>query len=1000
MEHQERITKNKSSEIEKTSNDDVHEQLPAKQQLDQQQQELVAAQGKRSLPVNAGMANDDKKGKLEERHLDDTRTITNQPKKQQRHKLRMSPTTKVIVDDLLSLNPNWIKYPTYNDYSTLLQHNTSDIITPATTGKTSGEEISSSSIEMSNIHAKMPPATKSKTTSPIKTTSRTNTFPSILHQMLDLTDRYPTIFYIDSNHSMDISTQELLQKEIVQQIQKQQLHQYSLSQDQNQTAFDMILESMGIISFCPSNILRWEYHGRLFIIIDKIGLVKYFFPLYFPYQTEYASFQRQLNLYGYIRLIDTNKSLITINSSQPPVPFATAHVESHDVTTTESHKVVTVLRYYHEKFLRTRPDLCTHMLRTYYQTATAGGSNKKSASSILSTASRLSYDPGTEPNFDSFPPLLYMIRAALSTNTTDVAVKEPTSKRKRSLPNIRFDTNIQPSKTATATVPVAVDEQLTTTGHYMMKKSLSTSSIASSTQWSLDRTHSNLDIVGLDTQNPDANIVDDKSLFSYDNSIANDSITFDHRTRTQIYNQSLQSHESVTAIQLHHRQYNDATGIVAENTLTTQPSSFQPIVGGSLLQPEQNILIQNQFLQSQQQQLEQYHQHVLQQQLLQLISCQNTLQMQHQHLQGQQQQLHLLQQPREQQQEQQYQEQQWQQHHPREHQQHRHGQNLQFQEFTEQQREMFQQQYPVWPGPADTTPSSVAGLVAAPDALSLYPTVQENRIVVAPSFTQHDISQQRYSQMYNTNDITSLIRTDLNNATAQPPTTKTDEIDNTRGLNPSRTSNSSSSHSSSRKGSKRSFSDSDIGIAPKKARGFMGSQISALTPAPFYQQPSNESITTEAHFQATKEFDQLFEGRGLLPSVIQPLHLSSSVGIGLSSSSSSQITTTNQSIYRREDSGRGHRISSSMITSRLYQNVGDSPFGMTATSSPQRINTSGEAVHEHKSQGSSFRLKTSTAKLQEPTALMTIPSDMNPSGIHSSSSEESELLSFLDDVDL
>lgn len=76
----------------------------------------------------------------------------------------------------------------------------------------------------------------------------------------------------------------------------------------------------GILSFYP--------HGRAFGIHDQDRFMNEIMPKYFR-QTRLSSFQRQLNLYGFTRI-----------ASGPDVGG-----------------------YYHELFLRGRPNLCTHMRR-------------------------------------------------------------------------------------------------------------------------------------------------------------------------------------------------------------------------------------------------------------------------------------------------------------------------------------------------------------------------------------------------------------------------------------------------------------------------------------------------------------------------------------------------------------------------------------------------------------------------------------------------------------
>jgi len=96
-------------------------------------------------------------------------------------------------------------------------------------------------------------------------------------------------------------------------------------------------------------IVAWRPHGRAFMIHDKDAFVNEIMPTVFN-QSKLTSFQRQLNLYGFVRL--------------------TAPGADHG-------------SYYHELFLRGRPDLCQRMQRTRIK-----GNGMKAAAS-----------PSTEPRF-------------------------------------------------------------------------------------------------------------------------------------------------------------------------------------------------------------------------------------------------------------------------------------------------------------------------------------------------------------------------------------------------------------------------------------------------------------------------------------------------------------------------------------------------------------------------------------------------------------------------
>jgi len=102
-----------------------------------------------------------------------------------------------------------------------------------------------------------------------------------------------------------------------------------------------------------SHIVSWQPHGRCFIVHKPQQFVELVMPRFFK-QTKLTSFQRQLNLYGFVRL--------------------TAGTDRGG--------------YYHEHFLRGRMDLCRKMARTRVK-----GNGSKGASS-----------PETEPNFYKMPP--------------------------------------------------------------------------------------------------------------------------------------------------------------------------------------------------------------------------------------------------------------------------------------------------------------------------------------------------------------------------------------------------------------------------------------------------------------------------------------------------------------------------------------------------------------------------------------------------------------------
>ena len=118
-----------------------------------------------------------------------------------------------------------------------------------------------------------------------------------------------------------------------------------------------------------SNIISWQPHGRAFLIHDPKTFVADVLPLYFKH-SKLSSFQRQLSLYGFVRL-----------TSDGPDRGA----------------------YYHECFLRFRPFLCSKIQRTR----------------IKGTWVRTSSSPESEPNFYLMEPVRATLDDEIDNNDYD-----------------------------------------------------------------------------------------------------------------------------------------------------------------------------------------------------------------------------------------------------------------------------------------------------------------------------------------------------------------------------------------------------------------------------------------------------------------------------------------------------------------------------------------------------------------------------------------------------
>lgn len=106
-----------------------------------------------------------------------------------------------------------------------------------------------------------------------------------------------------------------------------------------------------------TDVIAWMPHGRSFAIKDKDRFTNEILPMHFGSQNSFASFQRQLNVYGFLRMTKNGPDRKS---------------------------------YYHELFLRGRQDLIPLIPRRRKTTARV----------------RRSLDPMTEPNLYAFSPCI------------------------------------------------------------------------------------------------------------------------------------------------------------------------------------------------------------------------------------------------------------------------------------------------------------------------------------------------------------------------------------------------------------------------------------------------------------------------------------------------------------------------------------------------------------------------------------------------------------------
>lgn len=140
------------------------------------------------------------------------------------------------------------------------------------------------------------------------------------------------------------------------------------SQGGTKETFPLKLHDMldGVHDSGHSFIVRWLAHGRAFKVFDKDRFETDVLPRYFRFQSTFASFQRQLNIYGFTRLTGGREK----NA------------------------------YYNEMFLRGRRDLCRLIPRN------------RSAPFMK----RRSFDPTSEPDFSRMRALPDVVSPAAASN--------------------------------------------------------------------------------------------------------------------------------------------------------------------------------------------------------------------------------------------------------------------------------------------------------------------------------------------------------------------------------------------------------------------------------------------------------------------------------------------------------------------------------------------------------------------------------------------------------
>jgi len=230
------------------------------------------------------------------------------------------------------------------------------------------------------------------------------------------------------------------------------------------------------------DIVSWQPHGRAFCVHKPKPFVEGVIMRHFK-QTKLTSFQRQLNLYGFRRITKGKDGGA----------------------------------YYHELFLRGRPDLCQLMLRM----------------KVKGTGCKAANNPEDEPNFYTMPPIVVndteTVEERQEFNTTESSLKTWFDSRNSSTsPGASayghcLDTPVQTTRLFTAPV-VSPESSATLTGSLLFPSLSGSVTREKSEQGNFSRRHS-LQLSGEDLSFPDmmgdiGNTFDDAKDFMSDPSSA------------------------------------------------------------------------------------------------------------------------------------------------------------------------------------------------------------------------------------------------------------------------------------------------------------------------------------------------------------------------------------------------------------------------------------------------------------------------------------------------